>query len=105
MLSSTTATATANITAVITIIDQLSPLTTTVVPPPDAFQLYGYLWSIVNPSGGLVYYYHPLTPADMAAFDAMILRDSDYQLINGSLSLIGHQDLMSMFEELDMMSH
>ena len=101
-LSSTTATTTATITAATAAINQLSPLTTNVVPPPDAFQLYG---SIINPIGGSVYHYHPLTPADMAAFDAMILSASDYELINGSLNLIGHQGLISMFEEFNRMRH
>ena len=67
---------------------------------PGATELSTYQPAIFSPQVGPVYFYHPLTPYDMAAFDAMILDANAYRFMNGSLNLVGHAGLMSMFEEL-----
>jgi filamentous hemagglutinin family protein len=82
------------------IMDQSSSLNAPRYPLPDSGGFYIYQPNTFNPQVGQVYFYHPLTPYDMAAFDAMILDANAYQFMNGSLTLIGHAGLTSMFEEL-----
>ncbi|MCX5701740.1 MAG: MBG domain-containing protein, partial [Candidatus Omnitrophica bacterium] len=44
--------------------------------------------------------YHPLTPSDMAAFDALIISDDAYTFIDGALNLIGHDGLLPLLDEI-----
>jgi hypothetical protein len=83
------------------ITDQSSSTISPRYPLPDLTQLTTFQTSTFNGQVGPIYYYQPLTPYDMAAFDAMILSAADYQFLNGTLSLTGHAGLMSMFEELN----
>jgi hypothetical protein len=79
---------------------QLSTLENPRYPSPDMGQMTTYQINVVNPSaGGGVYFYQPLTPYDMAAFNAMILDANAYSFMNGSINLVGHEGLMSMFDE------
>ena len=82
-----------------TVIEQSSSLNAPRYPLPGITELNIYHSNTFSAQVGPVYFYHPLTPYDMAAFDSMILNASDYQFLNGSLNLTGHAGLMAMFEE------
>jgi hypothetical protein len=88
----------ANTALLAAITDQLSSLNAPRYPAPSQGQMTEYSPNTFNPQVGPVYFYHPLTPYDMAAFDVMILNASAYQFINGSIDLVGHEGLRSMFE-------
>ncbi len=48
----------------------------------------------VNTITGAVYFYHPLTEMDMAAFDELIIEDGAYQFMkDGSIGIIGYDGL------------
>ncbi|MCX5678637.1 MAG: hypothetical protein NTY76_05970 [Candidatus Omnitrophica bacterium] len=81
-----------------TITTQLSTLENPRYPSPDMGQMTTYQINIVNPSVGGVYFYQPLTSYDMAAFNAMILDANSYSFLNGSINLVGHEGLRSLFE-------
>jgi hypothetical protein len=81
--------------------DQTSNLTSPRYPAPSVSQLQQYSSNVANPQVGPIYFYHPLTPYDMAAFGSMVLSASDYQFLNGSLNLTGHAGLNAMFEEFN----
>ena len=60
------------------------------------------LAQIVTPRLPYFYFYHPLTPYDMAAFDAMALNAAAYQMfIDGTINLLGHEGLLPLFEEFN----
>jgi len=47
------------------------------------------------------FYYNPLTPSDMAAFDsAFTLGEGAYEFINGSINIQGHDGLLPILEEV-----
>lgn len=89
-----------NPTTTATITTQLSAFEVPRYLSPDLIELIVFQINTFSPGAGGGYYYHPLTPYDMAAFDAMILNADSYTFLNGTLSLIGHDGLLSMFEEL-----
>ncbi len=60
--------------------------------PPTSEQLGGYQFNPFIPMGP-VYFYHPLTPIDMSAFEAFILEDGAYEFIDGKINIIGHKGL------------
>jgi hypothetical protein len=103
-----TATTTADITPLpvlpndvallLAIIEQLSNMNAPRYPTQDSSNLGMYQPNLFSPQVGSVYFYHPLTPYDMAAFDAMILNAGAYQFLNGYIDLIGHEGLRSMFD-------
>lgn len=80
------------------VLDQLSNLNPPRYPLPDATTLIRYQPNTFTPQVGPVYFYHPLTSYDMAAFDSMTLNAGAYQFINGYIDLVGHEGLRSMFE-------
>ncbi len=88
-------------TALLTdITNQLSFMGAPRFPLPGAGELFTYQLNTFSPAVGPVYFYHPLTPYDMSAFDAMILDANAYQFVNGSINLVGHAGLLSLFEDI-----
>jgi hypothetical protein len=61
--------------------------------PPTLEQLGGYQFNPFIPPGP-VYFYHPLTPIDMSAFEAFILEEGAYEFIDGKINIIGHEGLL-----------
>lgn len=61
---------------------------------PDAGSFGQFQFNTFNPPGGPVYFYHPLTPMDISAFDALTLGDDAYQFIGGSINILGHDGLL-----------
>ncbi|MFH0876738.1 MAG: MBG domain-containing protein, partial [Candidatus Omnitrophota bacterium] len=49
---------------------------------------------------GPVYFYHPLTETNMAAFDQFTLEEGAYQFIEGNINIIGHANIPPMLEEI-----
>ena len=47
-----------------------------------------------------VFFYHPLTPTDMGAFDEFILEEGAYEFINGRINILGHDALLPVLEEI-----
>ncbi|MFA5096081.1 MAG: MBG domain-containing protein, partial [Candidatus Omnitrophota bacterium] len=52
----------------------------------------------VNSYTGAVYFYHPLTDIDMAAFDQFELTEDDYDFLGGSLNIVGHDGLLPLLK-------
>ncbi|HOW43421.1 MAG TPA: filamentous hemagglutinin N-terminal domain-containing protein [Candidatus Omnitrophota bacterium] len=50
---------------------------------------------------GSVYFYHPLTSTDMGAFDQFSVGADAYELKDGQLQLVGHNDLLEFFQAFD----
>ena len=85
----------------VTIIVQMSSIEMPRFPGPGIVELSTYQGGTFNPQLGPIYYYHPLTPYDMAAFEQMMLNAEAYSFINGELTLVGHAGLASMFEQMN----
>ncbi|MFA4993525.1 MAG: YDG domain-containing protein, partial [Candidatus Omnitrophota bacterium] len=60
---------------------------------PDGQQLNQYQ---VNTYTGAVYFYHPLTEIDMAAFEQFDLTEEDYRFLNGELNIVGHEGILPL---------
>ncbi len=70
---------------------QLSNVTAYRVILPSLGQLNIYQ---VNTITGAVYFYHPLTEMDMAAFDELIIEDGAYQFMkDGIIGIVGYNGL------------
>ncbi|MFH1442209.1 MAG: hypothetical protein ABIH18_09260, partial [Candidatus Omnitrophota bacterium] len=69
---------------------------------PNTMQLANYrINSFDSPLAGNVYFYHPLTPTDMRAFDSVfVIEEGAYQFIDGNLDIFGHDGLLPMLEDL-----
>ena len=73
---------------------QLSNVTAYRVILPTLGQLNIYQ---VNTITGAVYFYHPLTEMDMAAFDELIIENGAYQFMkDGSIGIVGHDRLIQI---------
>ena len=46
------------------------------------------------------FFYHPLTPTDMGAFDEFILEEGAYEFIDGTIGIRGHDGLLPILEEV-----
>lgn len=66
--------------------------------PLDAGSLARHQFNNFNPPGGPVFFYHPLTPLDMSAFDALTLTDDAYKFFGGAIDIVGHEGLLPMFK-------
>jgi hypothetical protein len=49
---------------------------------------------------GPTFFYHPLTPSDMSAFEQFIVEEGAYNFIDGQIGISGHDGLMPIFEEI-----
>ena len=78
---------------------QISTLNNIPAPIPTLQELSQRQINTFSPSNNVVYFYQPLTPYDMAAFDALMVSANDYEFLKGKLSLVGHAGLLPMFEE------
>ncbi len=45
-----------------------------------------------------MYFYYPLTPLDMSAFDALTLTDDAYRFFGGAIDIVGHDGLLPMLK-------
>jgi hypothetical protein len=79
--------------------NQLTHLQTLGLNIPDSGQLPLFQLNMFHITGpfGPVYFYHPLTPIDISAFDAITLGDDDYEFMNGAINIIGHEGLLPYF--------
>ncbi|MFH1128474.1 MAG: YDG domain-containing protein [Candidatus Omnitrophota bacterium] len=95
-LATPQATATADITAVNTSSNFINSLLSNggsiYFIPPDAGSFGQFQFNTFNPLGGTVYFYHPLTPIDLSAFESLNLGDDAYQFIGGAINIIGHDE-------------
>ncbi len=51
-------------------------------------------------AAGPVYFYQPLTEMEMVAFEELIVDEDAYEFIDGVLNIIGHEGILSIFEEI-----